>query len=315
MSDGTCRCPAGLHGHECAEYCPVNKYGVDCKFQCTCGEFSKSCHPVSGACVCAPGFMGSSCNTVCPTNTYGIDCKNTCSCDEAKGEICNPIVGCCVKGKSCPQVESHAPIISESNATNTGVVVPVVVVLFIILVLVLALLVVYYRRKYKREKDPDLPTVRYNTSDYSTSTIEKNEFDNPLYDPVAQKGKQASYNRSSFPADGSSSSSAADVSHVNPKFDAAFNNTGKLRINLPQTAYGDDDSVNESIYADADYPKGKTPYSSVTSKNGHMPNGTNPYEHITREAVPNIYATPNEHQKQPFSSVEKDLQAMQGYKS
>lgn len=95
--------------------------------------------------------------------------------------------------------------------------------------------------------------------------------------------------------------------------------------------------MNDSIYADADFSKGKDkgeyPYASVTYKStwfycifekfliffifsdGQVANGSHPYEHIKREAVPNIYATPNEQQRQPFSAVEKDLQAMQGYKA
>lgn len=119
VTNGACRCPAGLHGANCENYCPAGTYGFDCKSRCTCSEFAKNCHPVTGACVCRPGFMGSSCNIgknlkcgifffqvlwvcilVCPENTYGMNCSSRCHCGE--GEICNPIVGCCVKGKNCP---------------------------------------------------------------------------------------------------------------------------------------------------------------------------------------------------------------------
>ncbi|VDP22870.1 unnamed protein product [Soboliphyme baturini] len=138
VTNGNCRCPAGLHGKNCDSYCPKGRYGHDCALQCSCSMFAKGCHPVTGACLCPPGFIGLQCENgtipsiaftfsvirfllillfvifliclvccytnvlrlVCPKGSYGEDCSKFCSC--ADGEVCHPAAGCCIEGRTCP---------------------------------------------------------------------------------------------------------------------------------------------------------------------------------------------------------------------
>lgn len=62
---------------------------------------------------------------------------------------------------------------------------------FLLLTTLLFFLVFHYRRKYMKERDPEVPTITYYPDVKNSGIDGKNEFDNPLYSQsvVADKEK------------------------------------------------------------------------------------------------------------------------------
>uniref|UniRef100_A0A0N4ZMB4 EGF-like domain-containing protein n=1 Tax=Parastrongyloides trichosuri TaxID=131310 RepID=A0A0N4ZMB4_PARTI len=106
---------------------------------------------------------------ICDEGMYGKNCLSKCGvCEDFM--ICNNVAGC------IPD-----PLLIERSkfkkAFGYGF------ISLIVAVSLLVALVVYYRRKYQKEKDPELPTVVYHdTKGKDENDDESNmEFKNPLY--------------------------------------------------------------------------------------------------------------------------------------
>jgi len=94
--------------------------------------------------------------------------------------ICDAAVGCCNKDDQefCGLASKQALLSAGRGSTPFIALIALIAVLF-----ALAGLVVYYRRKYMKERDPDMPTVTFHPHEkgYTAPGDDPNEFDNPLY--------------------------------------------------------------------------------------------------------------------------------------
>lgn len=89
-----------------------------------------------------------------------------------EGEICDAVIGCCNPnegfcGKAAGWFNAvwrpglNAFVSVAEKLSNTGTTVGAAVLMLILVSACLLGAVLYYRRKYHKEKDPDLPTVTY----------------------------------------------------------------------------------------------------------------------------------------------------------
>ncbi|RCN30445.1 EGF-like domain protein [Ancylostoma caninum] len=175
---GECACPAGWQGDRCNKPCEDGYYGPDCINKCKCrGTSSASCHRVTGACQCHAGFTGEFCHALCPEGTFGLRCSRECG-DCGVGYECDAAIGCCHADQlSCGQalLEFQRQQGSEGHS-RTGIIILAVIVFGILSVLLVSMML-YYRRKYFREKEPEVPTVVFHAENHDEGT----EFNNPLY--------------------------------------------------------------------------------------------------------------------------------------
>lgn len=177
VKTGECTCSAGFQGDRCDKPCEDGHYGVDCILKCKCqGTATASCNRVTGACHCHPGFTGEFCHQLCPESTFGLKCAQQCNgCPE--GYECDAAIGCChVDQMSCGKAKQ------EFEALNGGKEGGGATWFFILIVIalcgVLGLVALFYRNKYQKEKDPDMPTVSFHKA---PANDENREFQNPLY--------------------------------------------------------------------------------------------------------------------------------------
>ncbi|KAL3998558.1 EMI domain family protein [Acanthocheilonema viteae] len=130
---------------------------------------------------CCSGYYETRLETceVCLEGYYGSNCSLRCNCSE--NEICDNVVGCCDQHKKpCRVIRSAA--MKEYDGSNSWVF-PALLASLLAVVL-LSFGTVFYRRKYKKEKDPDLPTLTYypHVKELLThNEIETREFNNPMY--------------------------------------------------------------------------------------------------------------------------------------
>ncbi|KAK6041264.1 laminin EGF-like protein, partial [Cooperia oncophora] len=174
---GECACPAGWQGDRCNVPCEDGFYGPDCINKCKCrGTSSASCHRVTGACQCHPGFTGEFCHALCPKGHYGLRCARECG-DCGVGYECDAAIGCCHADQlSCGQALLEFQRQQGEGGSRAGIIVLALVVFGLASVLLVSMML-YYRRKYFREKEPDVPTVVF----HAVNNDEGTEFNNPLY--------------------------------------------------------------------------------------------------------------------------------------
>lgn len=176
---GECSCPAGFQGDRCDKPCEDGYYGPDCIKKCKCqGTATSSCNRVSGACHCHPGFTGEFCHALCPESTFGLKCSKECPKDGCgDGYECDAAIGCChVDQMSCGKAKQEFEALNGAGR-STGL------TWFFVLLIValcggLGLIALFYRNKYQKEKDPDMPTVSFHKA---PNNDEGREFQNPLY--------------------------------------------------------------------------------------------------------------------------------------
>ncbi|KAK5977098.1 EGF domain-containing protein [Trichostrongylus colubriformis] len=156
---GECACPAGWQGDRCNVPCEDGFYGPDCINKCKCrGTSSASCHRVTGACQCHPGFTGEFCHALCPKGHYGLRCARECG-DCGVGYECDAAIGCCHADQlSCGQALLEFQRQQGEHGSRAGIILLALVVFGLASVLLVSMML-YYRRKYFREKEPDVPTV------------------------------------------------------------------------------------------------------------------------------------------------------------
>ena len=96
---------------------------------------------------------------MCPESTFGLKCSKECPKDGCgDGYECDAAIGCChVDQMSCGKAKQ------EFEALNGGGKSSGATWFFILLIIalcgVLGLVALFYRNKYQKEKDPDMPTV------------------------------------------------------------------------------------------------------------------------------------------------------------
>ncbi|MCP9257988.1 Cell death abnormality protein 1 [Dirofilaria immitis] len=116
---------------------------------------------------------------VCLEGYYGNNCSLHCNCSE--NEICDNVIGCCdLLTKSCRIMRSAA--VKEFTESSSWLFPALLASLLAVVVLTFGTF--FYRRKYRKEKDPDLPTLTYypNVKELLTQNeIEAREFNNPMY--------------------------------------------------------------------------------------------------------------------------------------
>uniref|UniRef100_A0A0N5C7Z7 Variant-specific surface protein n=1 Tax=Strongyloides papillosus TaxID=174720 RepID=A0A0N5C7Z7_STREA len=124
---------------------------------------------------CCIGFyqnLNNTC-TICNEGTYGRECRFNCG--ECQGDmICNNVVGCTLD-PLLAQKSRFKKYFSYGLLALVGA------------VSLLVFLVMYYRKKYKKEKDPSLPTVVFHDTKGQDDTEEgvSMEIKNPLYNHQA----------------------------------------------------------------------------------------------------------------------------------
>ncbi|VDK65134.1 unnamed protein product [Onchocerca ochengi] len=116
---------------------------------------------------------------VCLEGYYGNNCSLRCNCSQ--NEICDNVIGCCdLLTKQCRIMQSAA--MQEFAENNNWVFSALLASLLAVVVLLFGTF--FYRRKYRKEKDPDLPTLTYypHVKELLThNEIETREFNNPMY--------------------------------------------------------------------------------------------------------------------------------------
>jgi hypothetical protein len=190
---GECMCPAGLMGALCDEYCQEGKWGHDCNNKCKCRSETSTCQAPTGQCLCYPGYFGSKCDKPCPPGSFGEGCKQSCgTCGE--DQICDPVIGCCHENDGyCGKAYTEQQALSSNNNKSK---IGFGIIGLIILVAILSGVVLYYRKKYQKEKCPDLPTVSFRKTEPTNNTtfgIEEpdRQFQNPLYArPLTQQEQE-----------------------------------------------------------------------------------------------------------------------------
>ncbi|CAG9533178.1 unnamed protein product [Cercopithifilaria johnstoni] len=130
---------------------------------------------------CCSGYYETQLETceVCLEGYYGNNCSLHCNC--SGNEICDNVVGCCDQlTKPCRIMQSAAV---KEYAESRSWLLPALLASLLAVVL-LSFGTIFYRRKYRKEKDPDLPTLTYypNVKELLThNEIETREFNNPMY--------------------------------------------------------------------------------------------------------------------------------------
>ncbi|EFO27862.2 hypothetical protein LOAG_00624 [Loa loa] len=130
---------------------------------------------------CCSGYYETQQETceVCWEGYYGNNCSLRCNCSE--NEMCDNVIGCCdLLIRPCRIMQSAAV---KEYAESSSWVFPVLLASLLAVVL-LSFGTIFYRRKYRKEKDPDLPTLTYypNVKELLTNNeIETREFNNPMY--------------------------------------------------------------------------------------------------------------------------------------
>lgn len=148
----------GFQGDRCDKPCEDGFYGPDCIKKCKCqGTATASCNRVTGACHCHPGFTGEFCHALCPEGTFGLKCVNECPKECGDGYECDAAIGCChVDQLSCGKAKMEFEALNGSKSTaGTWF----VIMFAIALCGILGIVALFYRNKYQKEKDPDMPTV------------------------------------------------------------------------------------------------------------------------------------------------------------
>ncbi|TKR94416.1 hypothetical protein L596_008699 [Steinernema carpocapsae] len=176
--NGHCQCASGLQGNLCQDYCELGFWGPDCINQCKCKSLSSTCSATTGECTCKPGYFGEVCDKICPEGQFGDYCKQSCGeCDE--GMICDPVVGCCLEGESFCGI-ARAEFVKASRGGVAWW--PFLLLAFTVILFAFGF-VAYYRSKWLKEKDPDLPTVTFHPEHqgFAVDEPDHNEFNNPLY--------------------------------------------------------------------------------------------------------------------------------------
>ncbi|VDM39174.1 unnamed protein product [Toxocara canis] len=117
---------------------------------------------------------------ICPKGYYGTNCTLRCiNCTSE--EICDNAVGCCdPNSNQCGLARSE---FLKEPTSDRGWLIGVLAVAVSAVVLLL-FGTIFYRKKYMKEKDPDLPTLTYHPhvkEFLPPSEIEAREFNNPLY--------------------------------------------------------------------------------------------------------------------------------------
>ncbi|VDM96510.1 unnamed protein product [Thelazia callipaeda] len=127
---------------------------------------------------CCPGYFETPLET-CENGYYGNNCSLHCNCTET--EICNKVVGCCgSSNKQCSDLQSAA---MKEFVENRNWMFPILLSSLLAVVL-LSFGTFFYRRKYKKEKDPELPTLTYYPHVkelFTPNEVETREFNNPMY--------------------------------------------------------------------------------------------------------------------------------------
>ncbi|VDK28660.1 unnamed protein product [Gongylonema pulchrum] len=114
---------------------------------------------------------------VCPEGSYGNNCTMRCNCSAS--ERCDNVIGCCDPDKDqCRLPKSDALL--KSKARNEWLLGILLASLLAVGVLLFG--TIFYRKKYIKEKDPDLPVFTYHPRPQAVlDEIESREFNNPLY--------------------------------------------------------------------------------------------------------------------------------------
>ncbi|VDO20029.1 unnamed protein product [Brugia timori] len=116
---------------------------------------------------------------VCLEGYYGNNCSLLCNCSE--NEMCDNVIGCCdLHTKPCRIIRNAA---MKEYAESSSWVFPALLTLLFAVIL-LSFGTVFYRRKYRKERDPDFPILTYypNVKELLThNEIETREFNNPMY--------------------------------------------------------------------------------------------------------------------------------------
>ncbi|VDN57605.1 unnamed protein product [Dracunculus medinensis] len=115
----------------------------------------------------------------CLEGFYGNNCSIQCNCTTP--EICDNMIGCCEpESNSCRSSHKEYLVQATANKRLTMIMIGIVTAVAIFLFGV----AFFYRKKYHKEKDPDLPTLTYypHVKEFlPPSDIESREFNNPLY--------------------------------------------------------------------------------------------------------------------------------------
>uniref|UniRef100_A0A915PYD9 EMI domain-containing protein n=1 Tax=Setaria digitata TaxID=48799 RepID=A0A915PYD9_9BILA len=116
---------------------------------------------------------------ICLEGYYGSNCSFRCNC--SKNEMCDNVIGCCDPlTKPCRVLQTAAV---KELVDSSGWLFPALLASLSAVVLLL-FGTFFYRRKYKKEKDPDLPTLTYYPNGKEllpTGEVETREFNNPMY--------------------------------------------------------------------------------------------------------------------------------------
>lgn len=117
---------------------------------------------------------------ICPEGFYGMNCTLKCTnCTSA--EICDNAVGCCdPNSNQCGLARTE--FLKEPTSDRGWFIGMLAVALSAVVLLLFG--TVFYRKKYMKEKDPELPTLTYHPhvkEFLPPSEIEAREFNNPLY--------------------------------------------------------------------------------------------------------------------------------------
>ncbi|VDD93231.1 unnamed protein product [Enterobius vermicularis] len=157
----------------------------------------------------------------CEEGFFGFNCTQECrNCTEE--EICHHRFGCCnptTEGCGLPRSELFQHVQRSENQWMIPVLIASICVAAILL-----LGLIFYRKKYMKEKDPDLPTLTYHphAKGYAPPVDEYREFNNPLY-----------------------RQSAVEIAAKAEAGYADLKNRGPVREEAPQNEYATLDEVSE----------------------------------------------------------------------
>lgn len=117
---------------------------------------------------------------ICEEGFYGVNCSSECvNC--TADQICHHTRGCCDINVCSPSADSLYQLPVEKGNGNQWMISILIASICVAVILLLGL--IFYRKKYMKERDPDLPTLTYhpNVKGYIPPVDESREFNNPLY--------------------------------------------------------------------------------------------------------------------------------------
>uniref|UniRef100_A0AC35UBZ4 EMI domain-containing protein n=1 Tax=Rhabditophanes sp. KR3021 TaxID=114890 RepID=A0AC35UBZ4_9BILA len=197
---------------------------------------------------CEKGYWGNDCRSLCDQGSYGDHCKNTCTCDD--GHICDPIIGCCVEDQLTCGVATRDQLIMQKASNKQNIVYGAI--LIVVCVCLLGTFTIYYRKKYRKERDPRLPDVIYHKKNLDEHEDSSLKFTNRLADEPSYVAVQESEfadreaaRRKALDIEGAGYASLSDVgstSNTRPATDGNLCMAPFLNKEDDYEAYGEDES-------------------------------------------------------------------------